>query len=99
MSANLLCAGIGQAQDLQAPVLHSETYETYTADPSESYVVETSESQMSETMPSAWENARPAAVTCQAYYPAIVGSASRSDAGTLCEQSDGSLRMVTAPMG
>ena len=85
-----------------APPAPSDSYDSYVADPSESYVTEgsdVSDPQPPMTPPIAPPNARVAAAepqrpapACREYYP--VG-ADRS--GTMCEQSDGSLRIVTAP--
>ena len=83
-----------------ATTVSSDLYDRYTADPAESYVVETSDAQTEDATVSSYEPQSVArAPGCRAFYPAVVGSAERSAAGTLCEQSDGSLRMVAAPWG
>ena len=82
-------------------ILSPNVYDSYTADPAESYVVEMSGDQADEGggSVSSYESQSAArAPECRAYYPAVIGSA-RSSTGTICEQSDGSLRMVNAPSG
>lgn len=83
-----------------ATTLPSTVYDRYTADPAESYVVEMSDAQASDdAAASSYEPQRVAqAPVCRAYYPAVIGS-ERSSTGTICEQSDGSLRMVNVPSG
>lgn len=78
----------------------SESYDSYVADPAESYVVEGPDfsepesASESSIMPLAAREPRDSAPACREYYP--VGAAG-DRSGTLCEQSDGSLRIVTAP--
>lgn len=88
-----------------------ESYDSYVADPAESYVTE-GDAPEAETPVATQEPRRPQvearryerppytqpqydpAPTCRAYYPVGPG---RDRSGTLCEQSDGSLRIVEAP--
>lgn len=80
-----------------------ESYDSYVADPAESYVTEGDQPE-AETPVAALEPRRPPRPYdpssydrpsyCRAYYPVGPG---RDRSGTLCEQSDGSLRIVEAP--
>jgi hypothetical protein len=72
---------------------------SYVADPSESYVVEGTASDADESEPAparqtAQRDTQQASPECRAYYPA--GPAG-DRSGTVCERSDGSLRVVAAP--
>ncbi len=74
----------------------SDSYDFYVADPSESYVTEGEDfsqpeppvAQMASRAP---RDSEPA---CREYYPVGAGG---DRSGTLCEQPDGSLRIVAAP--
>lgn len=65
----------------------------YVADPTESYVVEGSPDDESEP-PRPARSAQQSSPSCRAYFPA---GAAGDRSGTLCEQTDGSLRIVAAP--
>ena len=65
----------------------------YVADPTESYVVEGSSADESEP-PQPARTAQQSSPSCRAYFPAGVAG---DRSGTLCEQNDGSLRIVAAP--
>jgi hypothetical protein len=70
-----------------------ESYDSYVADPSESYVTEGDDFSEPEA-PRESHAQRDSEPACREYYP--VGAAG-DRSGTLCEQPDGSLRIVTAP--
>ena len=78
----------------------SDSYDSYVADPGESYVVEGPDFSEPESRsespvaPLAARESRESAPACREYYP--VGAAG-DRSGTLCEQADGSLRIITAP--
>jgi surface antigen len=80
------------------PALSNDTL-SYVADPAESYVVEGTTSNADESEPAPARQttqraAQQASSECRAYYPA--GPAD-DRSGTVCERSDGSLRVVAAP--
>jgi hypothetical protein len=67
--------------------------QAYVADPSESYVIEGSFADEPDSAAPV-RAARDAGPSCRAYYPAGAG---RDRSGTVCEQTDGSLRVIAAP--
>ena len=73
-----------------------DSYDSYVADPSESYVTEGEDfsEPKSPIAPVASRAPREAEPACREYYPVGAGG---DRSGTLCEQPDGSLRIVTAP--
>jgi hypothetical protein len=95
-SVTVLCAGIffagAAAADEPLTASQSDVYDSYTADPAESYVVE-----MQDGMPSEERQSAGRTPVCRAFFPAVAGHGAGFSSGTICEQSDGSLRMVTAP--
>jgi hypothetical protein len=88
--------GFGNAAGADAQADNPDAL-SYVADPTESYVVEGSFSETDEPEPApARQTVQQASPACRAYYPA--GPAG-DRSGTVCEQSDGSLRVVAAPTG